>query len=353
MTTTRAFKLPAALAVAALTLFAATSAHARDSLDGRIKVVNERMAPVSVSIDGDRMTRLGPGESRVFKGVPNGVRLLRVHGRRGNHQLTEKLPVPIDGVARYRVEARFGQATIYNDSGVRMRLVLDGRNLGVARAGESIESWPMAAGTYTLEARPADRRHQDGPALTRRIDVRRGQQARHAVGPWYSRLEVVNPFPFRAQLFIDGERVEKLRPGQSLTVARQLPGDHRLVLKRRGRVLASRNMRLVPGRQAEWRPVDSHHGDLRVSNNTGRRVEVQIDGRSMGRLDNGASRTFADLDAGVHVVTLVRRGRVVESQRIRVAAHDIAEMVAYRPATYRPGRRDGRRDDAPAPIARR
>lgn len=350
MNAIRTPKLPLALSTLALALLAAGAAHARGSLDGRIRVVNEQMAPIKVSIDGERMARLAPGERRVFREVPNGVRLLRVHGPQGRHQDTARVAVPIDGVAVHRVEARFGQASILNDSGVRMRLVLDGRTLGVARPGQSMESWPLAAGSYTLEARPADRQFRDGPALTRRITVRRGQQASYALGPWFSRIEAVNPFPFAANLWIDGQRVDRVRPGATTTVARQVPGSHRVVFKRGGRVLSAETLRVAPGRVATWRPVDRNHGDLRVTNRTGRRATVMVDGRDMGRLGDGQSRMFDDLPAGVHVVTLVHRGRTLEQQRVRVSAHDVAEMVAYRDG---PRRRLQRRDDRPAPIARR
>ncbi len=349
MFATRIPKLPVALSTIALALLAAGAAQAADSLDGRIRVVNERMAPIKVSIDGERMTRLAPGERRVFREVPNGVRLLRVHGPRGRHQDTARVAVPIEGVAVHRIEARFGQASILNDSGVRMRVVLDGRTMGVARPGQALESWPLPAGSYTVEARPADRAYRDGPALTRRITVRRGQQASFGLGPWFSRIEAVNPFPFAANLFVDGQRIERVRPGARAVLARQVPGAHRVVFKRNGRVLAADTLRVAPGRVADWRPVDVNRGDLRVTNRTGQRVKVLIDGRDMGRLGSGESRTFADLSAGVHVVSLMHRSRTIEQQRVRVAAHDVAQMTAHRDRSRRPHRRD----EHPAPIARR
>jgi len=343
-------KLPFALSTVAIALLAAGAAQAADSLDGRIRVVNERMAPIQVSIDGQQLTRLASGERRVFREVPNGVRLVRVHGPRGRHQDTARVAVPIEGVAVHRIEARFGQASIVNDSGVRMRLVLDGRALGVAAPGQALQSWPLAAGTYTLEARPASREHRDGPALTRRVKIRRGQQESYAVGAWFSRIEAANPFPFAANLWVDGQRVERVRPGGLATVVRQVPGAHRVVFKRDGRVLAADTMRVAPGRTATWRPVDVNRGDLRVTNRTGDRVRVMVDGRELGRLGRGESRTFANLDAGVRLVTLERGGRTVDSQRVRIAAHGVAEVVARRDA---PRRRPQRRDDHPAPIARR
>lgn len=355
MNTTRLSRVPLTFSILTLALLAAGVAQARNALDGRLRVVNERPSPIQVSIDGDRLTHLGPGEDRTFRDVPNGVRLLRVHGAAGRHEETERVQVPAGGLAVHRVEARFAQATIYNDSGVRMRLVLDGRHLGVARPGESLESWPLPAGVYTLEAKPADRAYLDGPILTQRVGVRPGERARVAVGAWFGRLEVHNPFAYAANLFVDGQRIDTLRPGETRMIARQVPGAHRMVLRRHGRVLAADTVKVAPGESAFWRPIDRNRGDLRVSNRTGTRVEVLVDGRSMGRLGRGESRLFADIEAGVHVVTLMKGGRVVEQQRIRVAAHDVAEMVAYRPAPPARGPRDRPvyRPDAPGPIARR
>ncbi|MCB9541905.1 MAG: hypothetical protein H6703_05590 [Myxococcales bacterium] len=44
-------------------------------------------------------------------------------------------------------------------------------------------------------------------------------------------------------------------------------------------------------------------------------------------------------------------GRVIEQERVRVEAHDVAEWVALRDA--RPGRASQPWHDAPSPVARR
>jgi hypothetical protein len=334
-------------------------AHARDRLDGRILIENQRHQPVTVSIDGERMARLGPGEAREFRDVPNGIRLVQVDGARGADDRA-RVAVPVDGVAVYRVEALFGQAHIINDSGVRMRIVLDGRELGVAAPGQVVESWPLPPGTYSVEARPADGRYAGGPALKQSFFIRRGEQPRVAVGAWHARLDVFNPFPFAANLWVEGERVAQLSPGETRVFARQVPGALRVELKRDGRLLASDTVRVAPGGDAMWRPIDVRRGDLRVGNRTGLRVRVSVDGQDHGELRDGDVRVFAGLDAGVHLVTLSVGGRVIEQERVRVAAHDVAEWVAVR--DLRPGRGHGRghgrdrlgdRDHAPAPIARR
>lgn len=337
------------LTLAALSsLFTVGMAHARDSLDGRLRIENQRIQPVTVSIDGERATRLGAGEARTFLGVPNGVRLVQVDARQGPDDRA-RVRVPIDGTATHQIAARFGQARIINDSGVRMRIVLDGRALGVAAPGQSVESWPLAPGRYTLEARPADRRYQGAPALTQSVRVRRGDRPTVGLGAWHARLDVHNPFPFAANLWVDGQRVANLAPGETRVLARQVPGQVKLELRRNRRVLSKETMRVAPGSRQAWRPVDARRGEVRVSNHTGRRVEVAVDGRSHGMMRDGDVRLIAGLEPGVHLVTLSHRGRVLEQSRVRVVADEVAVMVA----------RDGRgnrgrgRGPAPAPVARR
>lgn len=340
------------LAIAALTsLFTVGMAHARDSLDGTLRIENQRWQPVTVSIDGERVTRLGPGEAREFRDVPNGVRLVRVDGQRGADDRA-RVAVPIEGVAVYRVEALFGQAHIINDSGVRMRIVLDGRELGVAAPGQAIESWPLPPGGYTVEARPADRRHADGSALVQRFDIRRGEQPRIGLGAWHATLHVYNPFPFAANLWVEGDRVAQLAPRETRVFARQAPGALRVEFKRDGRLLASDVMRVAPGGEAKWAPVDAARGELRVGNRTGVRARVSVDGRDHGELRDGDVRLIAGLEPGVHLVTLSAGGRVIEQERVRVEAHDVAEWVALRDARPARGRGHGRHD-APPPVARR
>ncbi|MCB9541906.1 MAG: hypothetical protein H6703_05595 [Myxococcales bacterium] len=272
-------------------------AHARDALDGRLRIENQRAQPVTVTIDGERRTRLGPGEAREFRDVPNGIRLVEVDGRRDADDRV-RVSVPIDGVAVYRVEALFGSAHIINDSGVRMRVVLDGRELGVASEGQAIESWPLPPGTYTVEARPADRRYADGPTLVQRFHIARGEQPRIPLGAWFGRVDVYNPFPFATSLSIDGDRVAELRAGETRTFARQVPGALRMEFKRNGRLLASDVVRVAPGGEAAWRPVDVRRGDLRVGNRTGIKVRVSIDGQDHGELRDGDVRLIAGLEPG-------------------------------------------------------
>lgn len=351
-------KMPVCLSILAFGLLFSSFAHARSPLDGRLRIVNERMAPVKISIDGERSTRLAPGERRVFRDVPNGVRLVEVYDtrarRRSSDRDTARVAVPINGVGVYRVEARFGQAKVINDSGVRMRLMVDGRELGVAAPGQAMESWPLRPGQYTVVARPAGRHQRHGHPISRVVNVRPGHAAPVRFGAWHGQVTVTNPFDFRAGLFVDGERIDRLAPGESRVLARQVPGAHRMQLKRRGRLLADTTVRVAPGQRAAWTPVNRRLGDLQVRNVTGHRVRVTVDGRDMGRLGAGESRTFTDLSAGLHTVAFSRRGRVIEERRVRIRAYDVAEVVAARSAGRAPHRSPNRGSRGqPAPIARR
>lgn len=246
-----------------------------------------------------------------------------------------------------RAEPRHAEARIINDSGVRMQVVLDGRALGVTAPGQSIVSWPLAPGRYTVEARPVDRRYQGAPALTRSLSIHAGERPTVALGAWHARVDVYNPFPFAATLRIDGDRVATLSPYETRVVARQVPGRIKLELDHGNRTMARETMHVAPGREVAWRPVDARRGEVRVSNYSGRRVQVTIDGRDYGRLRDGDVKVFGGFAPGVHLVTLTQGKRVVEQQRVRVEADGVATMVA---ADARRGRGRG---PAPAPLARR
>ena len=303
-------------------------AQARTTLDGKIRIENTRMDTVSVRIDGERLGRIGPGASRLFGHVPNGVRLVQINGP-GSAVNVSRVAVPIHATARYRVTPIKGLALIRNRSEVAVRVTLNGKLVGTIAANRSLETNRMRPGKYTLVAKPTRFAFHHAPALRQSLIIKAGQRAEVSLGPWYASVTVANPFHDQIQLYIDGQRVMHIPAHESVTLARQIPGVHEYTLRRRGRVFSRIEMRLQSGRSAAWRPVSDRGGLIKVSNRTGGQLKIFVDGRYMASVFSGAQKLIRDVHSGTHTVLLkTPRGRVVETQRVRVRAAHTAEVIA-------------------------
>ena len=325
---------------AALTVFAAlttvlsagaASADHPDRLDGTLRVVNERMSPVVLAIDGERVGHLPPGATRHFTGIPNGVRVVRVDGPDAD-RLTARVAVPISKVTTYRVEALMGRAALVNDSGVTMRLALDQRPIGRLRDGESLDTGGLRAGSHELVATPVGHR---GPALRSTVRVVAGRSVKVSTGRWLATLRVTNTTDRPARLAVDGKRERRLMPGETVTLAALAPGAHDLALMGRRETFAKARIDLDAGEHESWTPVVRRTGDLRISNDAHRPARVEVDGRHVARLDAGESRLLRDLPAGLHTVTAVYpRGRS-RTWTVRVERREVARL-SMAPAHGRP-----------------
>ena len=166
-------------------------AQARTSLDGKIRIDNGRMDTVSVRIDGERVGRIGPGATRLFAHVPNGVRLVQINGP-GSAVNVSRVPVPIHATARHRVAPIAGHALIRNKSEVAVRIKLDGKYVGTIARNRSLETKRMRPGAYELVAKPTNSDLRRAPALRQTLFIKAGQRAEVALGPWYASVTVTN-----------------------------------------------------------------------------------------------------------------------------------------------------------------
>lgn len=327
-----------------VTLLVSTgAAHARhSSLDGRIKVHNERQRAVRVLIDGEFAGRVGPGKTKMLRHVPNGVRLLEVEGRRPRGDRMHKVSVPVDGTIGFVVKARRGAAEVVNNSGVRMRVTIDGRRVGTVSPGRRVTTDRMRPGRYELVARPVGHGLPADQVLRRTVHIKAGHTKMVNLGAWHATMEIRNPLDRRAKVFIDGRRVGRLRGGDVLTTARMAPGRHTVELRKRGEVVARSIVRLSPGEFERVRPAVLQ-GSVRVTNPHHRSVEVSVDGRFRGRIEGESSRVIAGLTPGTHRVTIVdRRGRATE--------HEVQVRAGRAPTQLTLRSRRGRRGEY---VARR
>ncbi len=234
-------------------LCTAASAQARSPLDGSLKIRNDRATPIGIAIDGRDHGRLAPGQKRVFRDVPNGVRLVAISCRIAGHE-SQQITIPVRGVGKLKVRALQGTAEVRNPNRVAMRVELNGKRIGTVSPRGRLSTAALRPGHYSLEARPVGRHR--GPALKTSFRVQAGKETPVRLGEWFASLQVRNRSDRGARLYIDGKRVERLHGGESARLKDLAPGRHRVELRRRhGRVVASAELRLRPGQAAEWSPA--------------------------------------------------------------------------------------------------
>lgn len=316
-----------AAAAAATLLLSAAAAQAHSPLDGRISLHNDRHRPVQVTIDGEETVRLDPGQTRVLSHIPNGVRFLEVRGHRGP-ALSHELHVPVRGTARYEIEALRGAAAVLNDSGVPMRIAVDGRPFGLASPGQRLLADGLRPGAHKVVATPVGRGSLY--PIVRSVVVEAGDESRVRLGDWHASVVVRNTTGQPARIYLDGREMDRARPGRTERLDRVEPGRHTVELRgRHGRLLARAEIDLAPGERETVQPR-ALEPELQVRNDRRRSVEVVIDGRHMGRLAGGESRTFTGLRPGMHRVTIVEgRGRSTQ-HRVRLS-HGEREVLALAP----------------------
>ncbi|MFT7578552.1 MAG: hypothetical protein ACI9MR_000210 [Myxococcota bacterium] len=315
-----------AIAVLSLLVFTSSAMAAHGPLTGEIEVTNDRFRPVTVWLDGQSVATLAPQARKVLRSVPNGVRVLEFAGPRGRAQV-ERVTVRINKRVSYRVAPVRGQALIKNKSGVDVRLVLDGQDLGRLNTGANVSTGPMRPGTYELVAKPMGE-FRGAPPMRRTIRISQGETQKVRLKHYLARVSVTNTARGPARLFVNGAPAGRVQPGASLSIADLAPGKVELSLRRRGDVLASTSMRLAPGGTAAWTPAIVRVGSLDVTNRSRRTVTVTVGGQRIGALMPGQSRVVSDLRPGsIRVIATTPGGRrVVTEERVvagRVAAVDV------------------------------
>ncbi len=312
--------------------------HARTSpLDGRLEIKNDRAYPVTLTIDGERFGRVAPRSKRVVPDIPNGLRFVEIGCRiAGTEQ--QKVSVPVRGLARMRVAPITGRAEVYNNTGVRMKVSVDGKHPVLLLHGKRLTSEPLRAGTHTFEMTPVRSRYAGGKSMKRTIRVIAGREVPVRFGTYLATLTVRNPSRRPAQLFIDGQKIDRIEAGAQRTFTRQLPGNHRVMLKRRGRTIAKTRLSLGFGERARWAPERPVHrgGDLLVRNGSNERVTILLDGREVTRLRPRRQETIRNVRRGRHTVTVVYSNGRRLGHRVDVdsSQETLAVRAQRRPSRY-------------------
>lgn len=303
MTASRCRPLSALGAAALLVSLASPALAGHESLDGAVRVVNDRVVALSVTIDGEPAGVVGPRSVRTLPGVPNGVRLVRLESD-GAAARVERVSVAIHGLARVRVAPVLGSARFVNDSGVGLRLTLDGRRIGQVPAGGRLDSPALTAGRHVLTAAPIAAPYKAGPKITQGFAIRAGAETRVVLAPWLATLEIHNPMGQRAGVFVNGVRVGGLASGAALVLPEQVPGAVHLSLRSEGVVRAEATVSAGPGERLVWKPQVAVLGSVQVTNLSRGAITLTLGGRTLGTVSpSHAPRLFTGLPAGEHDLT--------------------------------------------------
>ena len=309
-------------------------AQARSPLDGSLTVVNDRFIPVSIAVDQEPLGIVAPKSVRRFADIPNGVRVVRVTSK-GRRAHVEHVSVGVSSVSTLKVAPQRGSASIKNDSSVKMRVALDGRTLGTVGPGRTLSTGLLLPGRYRVTAVPVARRWAKvAGQVDLPIFIQAGVENSAEVAPFLASVRVTNPIDRRVAIILDGKRVGTIKPRGQLVVDQQIPGAHRAELRTKGHTVASAALHLVSGEVRTWRPRVAQIGQLKLRNNTGRRIGVAIDGRRQGILEPGEIRVFEDLPVGPTVVTSRGAGGWSNERVVRVRPHRTLVVQLDRPRPH-------------------
>jgi hypothetical protein len=143
-----------------------------------------------------------------------------------------------------------------------------------------------------------------------------------------------NPSKSPVRLEPTGESARVLGPGQTARICPSAPGD-----KLTYRVVADAGWVYegtvqLTGLQTREVPVIVPCAGVRVRNRTGEPQTLEIDGRPMGVVEDGAQRTVTQLEPGtVTVVARSARSATLTALRLNVAAGEVAEAALPAPAS--------------------
>ena len=330
-------RLRLTLLTCALALLIAPAASAATRLDGELIVENNRFRAATIYLDNVRKGKVAPREALLLRHVPNGLRLLRFDSP-GLPARTVEVRVKPRQKANFLIKAELGTAAVRNRSGISMRIALNGRSVGVVANGERLKLGAMQPGHYRVTASPVESFGVKTPTIIRDLHVVAGARAKVRIGAYLGAIEVTNPFHERVSLFVNHRKVAKLGPRATMVLPNQVPGTHAMTLRFKRRVLAEGSLTVPVGATIAWKPQVRVRGKLRVTNVGRRPLRLELDGRRLGKLVPGETRTFVDLPLGLHNLTVSRNNGMVRTRQVNIRRHMIAAVeVGRRPvkATFK------------------
>ena len=321
-------------AVCAILFLGIGQAQAKSPLDGSIKVVNQRGAPVYVSIDSERVGTVAPRTSKRFDNIPNGRRIVSFKSRRSRAE-TRPIDVPISGNVSFTINRRTRQVTLTNPNPEDMWLSVNGKRQRMIRAQRST-SMKMSFGKHTLAIRPVG--SSSSKPIMRQIHVRRSSNVMIQLPRYFAALTISSDHFGGAKIFVDGKRRGRLHRNGNVTLTAIEPGAHRIELKKHRSTVASIQLQFAAGQSHHWSPRPQGMAKLKVVNPRDRALQFRINGRRPVTVAAYGYTFVRNLPFGEHEITWRGpRGRE-RSQSIFVnEANDSVTIASFGRGTGRGG----------------
>ncbi len=236
------------------------------------------------------------------------------------------------GAAHARHSRLDGNLTIVNERSSPVEVQVDGERLGRVAPGAKRQFHNIPNGVRLVEIEGR------GPDPVRQISVPVGGTAFVRVEALLGGLAVTNKATIPMRVALNGRALGTAAPGQTLRADGLKPGPHRLVARpaasRFGRVEALDEVVDVRAGKDAHAAIAPYLASVRVTNPSGQRAALRVDGRREDRLRPGETELISGLEPGRHTIELVHRGHVIDRTTLHLAPGQRAE---WRPVDRRRG----------------
>ena len=223
-----------------------------------------------------------------------------------------------------------GQITVKNTRNHAVTIHVDNHFAGFVQPQAKRVFNDIPNGVRLVQVRGLD------AAVTERVQVPVSGNAYLRVREMRGVGQIINQAKVRVSISIDGRRIRTLSPGQTLKTEKLRAGDYQVTARSLeaprgpGRILPQRQtLRIEAGGLATVH-VTPFFADLSVTNSYGRRASLWVDGQRIGRIGANATLTLSRLAPGMHTVQLRKRGRIIASDTLNLAAAQTAHWSPRR-----------------------
>jgi hypothetical protein len=278
---------------------------------GMLRVTNNTAENLNVLVDGQMLGQVAPGQTAVFNHVPAGYKGIVLTNPFGQVRSNGRFFLPINGSYTWTVGASAyaigpaplvpveiprGSLQIYNRFLVPANIFIGERPRGTILPGQTAVYYNLRVGTRVLRALTLE-----GMELYQQtVNIVPGSRTYVNLTPQVGFIRVVNSRPEPLEILLDGAPVPfLLQPGRVARIPNVRPGTRSLIA-RVGGVEVQRTMAPVYAGQTYTWYVRAPSGNIRVVNQTGEILVLNVDGNPQGTIGPGQERILPDLPAGLH-----------------------------------------------------
>jgi hypothetical protein len=253
---------------------------------------------VKLYIDGAMVGELPAEGTLTVEGVVPGERGIAARGALSRWDFETKLPVPEEGVTTLDVERPHFTVRVENRSD---EAVVPGPMLGSAlpplRPGESAR-FELPPGAWALSLAG----QRSALAYENRLEGTHGQELEWLVERQTGGIHVFNRRAEPVVLIIDGAVVGKVEPGKDGVIGDVAVGAHQVSAVGEQTGYELRTTTVVQLGKAIPLELKTQLASLRVVNQTGEPLALEIDGRPYGRIERDQAAGFGNIQPQKHKV---------------------------------------------------